>query len=202
MPNIYIYVWEIDNFVIKSDILGDFSIVKIFLMKLSCYHDWISKRRVSACMSFLVMYYIYISYFDISIHANDQIHVWKHYLQVFYVSGKMLEYILRFMPERAKKRQLFLLHLILYFSMSIRFSPSHHSLWWWRIAHEHMWEAKIFCNCVPELRTRAVGSSYLESLKCHFLDFGEDLTEFWWSENSVLVCRNLQFGSIKWAKAY
>jgi hypothetical protein len=33
----------------------------------------------------------------------------------------------------------------------------------------------------------------LESLKCHFLDFGEDLTEFCWSENSVLVCRNLQF---------
>jgi hypothetical protein len=30
-------------------------------------------------------------------------------------------------------------------------------------------------------------------LKCHFLDFGEDLTEFCWSENSVLVCRNLQF---------
>jgi hypothetical protein len=47
----------------------------------------------------------------------------------------------------------------------------------------------------------------LESLKCHFLDFGEDLTEFCWSENSVLVCRNLQFSilvcrSTKWAKAY
>jgi hypothetical protein len=35
----------------------------------------------------------------------------------------------------------------------------------------------------------------LESLKCHFLDFGEYLTEFWWSENSVLVCWNLQFSS-------
>jgi hypothetical protein len=44
--------------------------------------------------------------------------------------------------------------------------------------------------------------SNLESLKCHFLDFGEYLTEFWWSENSVLVCRNLQFGSTKWAKVY
>jgi hypothetical protein len=42
----------------------------------------------------------------------------------------------------------------------------------------------------------------LESLKCHFLDFGEDLTEFWWSENSVLICQNLQFSSTKWVKAY
>jgi hypothetical protein len=33
----------------------------------------------------------------------------------------------------------------------------------------------------------------LESLKYHFLDFVEVLTEFWWSENSVLVIRNLQF---------
>ena len=32
-----------------------------------------------------------------------------------------------------------------------------------------------------------------ESLKCHFLDFGEVLTECGWSEKSVLVCRNLQF---------
>jgi hypothetical protein len=32
------YVWEIDHFVIKNDILGDFSILKLFL-KLSCYHD-------------------------------------------------------------------------------------------------------------------------------------------------------------------
>jgi hypothetical protein len=34
------------------------------------------------------------------------------------------------------------------------------------------------------------------------MDFGEDLTEFWWSENSVLVCWNLQFSGTKWAKAY
>jgi hypothetical protein len=33
----------------------------------------------------------------------------------------------------------------------------------------------------------------LKSLKCHFLDVGEVLTELLWSENSVLVCRNLQF---------
>jgi hypothetical protein len=63
---IIIYVWEIDNFVLKSDILGDFSIIKIFFMKLSCYHDnyfnfmfrkyngFVSKARVSACMYFLV----------------------------------------------------------------------------------------------------------------------------------------------------
>jgi hypothetical protein len=55
------YVWEIDHFVIKNDILGDFSILKLFL-KLSCYHDttteiingFVSKARVSACMYFLV----------------------------------------------------------------------------------------------------------------------------------------------------
>jgi hypothetical protein len=33
----------------------------------------------------------------------------------------------------------------------------------------------------------------LESLIWHFLDFGKVLTEFWWSENSVLICRNLQY---------
>jgi hypothetical protein len=43
---------------------------------------------------------------------------------------------------------------------------------------------------------------FLKSLKCHFLDFEEYLTEFWWPENSVLVCRNLQFSSTIWAKAY
>ena len=55
------------------------------------------------------------------------------------------------------------------------------------------------------LKARAEGPRKflnLESLKCHFLDFGEDLAEFQWSENSVLVCRNLQFSSTKWAKAY
>jgi hypothetical protein len=47
--------------------LGDFSFVRIFLKKLSCYHDnnfgyfmfgkyngFVSKARVSACMYFLV----------------------------------------------------------------------------------------------------------------------------------------------------
>ena len=46
------------------------------------------------------------------------------------------------------------------------------------------------------LRTRAEGPKKflnLDPLKCRFLDFGEVLTEFRWSENSVLVCRNLQF---------
>jgi hypothetical protein len=33
----------------------------------------------------------------------------------------------------------------------------------------------------------------LESQKCHFLNFGKDLTKFRWSENSILVCQNLQF---------
>jgi hypothetical protein len=31
--------WEIDNFVIKSDILRRFFICKNILKKLSCYHD-------------------------------------------------------------------------------------------------------------------------------------------------------------------
>ena len=35
IPNIYLYVWGIDNFIIK----GDFLFVKIFLTKLLCYHD-------------------------------------------------------------------------------------------------------------------------------------------------------------------
>ena len=50
------------------------------------------------------------------------------------------------------------------------------------------------------LKARAEGPRKflnLESLKCHFLDFGEDLTESLWSQNSVLVCRNLQFSSTK-----
>ena len=59
--------WEIDNFVIKSDIFRGFSFVRIFLKKLSCYHDdyfryfmfgkyngFVSKAKVSACMYFLV----------------------------------------------------------------------------------------------------------------------------------------------------
>jgi hypothetical protein len=59
--------WGIDNFEIKLIFLGDFSFVRIFLKKLSCYHDnyfryfmfgkyngFVSKARVSACMYFLV----------------------------------------------------------------------------------------------------------------------------------------------------
>ena len=59
--------WEIDNFVIKSDIFRRFFICKNILKKLSCYHDnyfryfmfgkyngFVSKARVSACMYFLV----------------------------------------------------------------------------------------------------------------------------------------------------
>jgi hypothetical protein len=54
---------EIDHFVIKSNIFRGLSILKIFLIKLSCYHDnyikyfmfekyngFVSKARVSACM--------------------------------------------------------------------------------------------------------------------------------------------------------
>jgi hypothetical protein len=77
----YIYVWEIDTFLIKSDIFGDFPNLKIFLMKLSCYPDnyftyflfgkyigFVSKERVSACTYFLVLVndhdhlYIVLSY--------------------------------------------------------------------------------------------------------------------------------------------
>ena len=63
----HIYVWEIDNFVINRDIFRDFSIVKIFLVTLSCYHDdyfkylmfekyngFVSNAKVSACTYFLV----------------------------------------------------------------------------------------------------------------------------------------------------
>jgi hypothetical protein len=55
------YIWEIDHFVIKSDILGGFFNFKTIL-KLSCYHDntsclEFSKERVSACMYFLVKEY-------------------------------------------------------------------------------------------------------------------------------------------------
>jgi hypothetical protein len=60
--------WEIDNFVIKSDIFRRFFICKDILKKLSCYHDnyfryfmlgkyngFVSKAKVSACMYFLVL---------------------------------------------------------------------------------------------------------------------------------------------------
>ena len=61
--------WEIDNFVIKSDIFKRFFICKNILKKLSCYHDnyfryfmfgkyngFVSKARVSACMYCLVIH--------------------------------------------------------------------------------------------------------------------------------------------------
>jgi hypothetical protein len=61
--------WEIDNFVIKSDIFRRFFICKNILKNVSCYHDnnfgyfmfgkyngFVSKARVSAFMYFLVMY--------------------------------------------------------------------------------------------------------------------------------------------------
>ena len=59
--------WEINNFVIKSDVFRRFFICKNILKNLSCYHDnyfryfmfgkyngFVSKARVSACMYFLV----------------------------------------------------------------------------------------------------------------------------------------------------
>jgi hypothetical protein len=62
-----IYFWGIENFVIKSDILGDFSFVKIFLknyrvtmitpLNTSCSENTMvlsARRGVSACMYFLV----------------------------------------------------------------------------------------------------------------------------------------------------
>ena len=67
--------WEIDNFVIKSDIFRRFFICKNILKKLSCYHDnnfgyfmfgkyngFVSKARVSACMYFLVYIKKFIRY--------------------------------------------------------------------------------------------------------------------------------------------
>jgi hypothetical protein len=68
IPNIYI--WEINNFVIKSYIFMGFFICKSILKKISCYHDnyfkyfmfgkyndFVGKARVSACMYFLVIGY-------------------------------------------------------------------------------------------------------------------------------------------------
>jgi hypothetical protein len=65
--------WEIDKFVMKSDIFGRFFICKNILKKISCYHDnyfryfivekyngFVSKGRVSACMYFLVQDVIFI----------------------------------------------------------------------------------------------------------------------------------------------
>ena len=39
IPNIWEKFWEIDNFVIKSDIFRRFFICKNILKKLSCYHN-------------------------------------------------------------------------------------------------------------------------------------------------------------------
>ena len=81
----------IDNFVTKSDMFegwGDFSILKLFLIKLSCYHDnyfqyfmfelhndFVSKARVSACMYFLV------KSLNSSRHRRPIFHVlWKHFI--------------------------------------------------------------------------------------------------------------------------
>ena len=65
--------WEIDNFVIKSDIFRRFFICKNILKKLSCYHDnnfgyfmfgkyndFVSNARVSAFMYFLVTVILYM----------------------------------------------------------------------------------------------------------------------------------------------
>ena len=69
--------WEIDNFVIKSDIFRRFFVCKNILKKLSCYHDnnfryfmfgkyngFVSKERVSACMYFLVFILTAFKYID------------------------------------------------------------------------------------------------------------------------------------------
>jgi hypothetical protein len=71
----YYICWEIDNFVIKSDIFRRFFICKNILKKLSCYHNnyfryfmfwkyngFVSRARVSACMYFLVMYIWFYMY--------------------------------------------------------------------------------------------------------------------------------------------
>ena len=77
--------WEIDNFVIKSDIFKRFFICKNILKKLSCYHDnyfryfmfgkyngFVSKARVSACMYFLVLMYFAHALLD---QQNTKSHV-------------------------------------------------------------------------------------------------------------------------------
>jgi hypothetical protein len=59
------------------------------------------------------------------------------------------------------------------------------------------WEAVFDWGGGGALKARAKGPRKflnLESLKCHFLDFGGRFDRIW-SENSVLVCRNLQFSS-------
>jgi hypothetical protein len=78
--------WEIDNFVIKSDIFRRlFNCKNINLKKLSCYHDnyfryfilgkyngFVSKARVSACMYFLVyIYTLYLRLATINISTDE-----------------------------------------------------------------------------------------------------------------------------------
>jgi hypothetical protein len=41
--------WEIDNFVIKSDIFKRFFICKTILKKLSCYHDCMTTTLDTSC---------------------------------------------------------------------------------------------------------------------------------------------------------
>jgi hypothetical protein len=80
--------WEIDNFVIKSDICRRFFICKNILKKLSCYHDnyfryfmfakyngFVSKARVSACMYFLVIMRDF-THADHRSHCILHIHLW------------------------------------------------------------------------------------------------------------------------------
>jgi hypothetical protein len=66
--------WEIDNFVIKSDIFRRFFICKNILKKISCYNNFgyfmfgkyngfVNKARVSAFMYFLVRHLANISKF-------------------------------------------------------------------------------------------------------------------------------------------
>jgi hypothetical protein len=86
--------WEIDNFVIKSDIFKRFFICKNILKKLSCYHDnyfryfmfgkyngFVSKARVSACMYFLVIkiYYISSSNNPNITHTKNHVCGWSHF---------------------------------------------------------------------------------------------------------------------------
>ena len=91
--------WEIDNFVIKSDIFRRF-VYKNILKKLSCYHDncsryfmfgkyngFVSKARVSACMYFLV-YIQYIQCMCITRSYNSSV----TYFEFFCMVSKLYTY--------------------------------------------------------------------------------------------------------------
>jgi hypothetical protein len=84
--------WEINNFVIKSDLFRRFFICKNILKKLSCYHDnyfryfmfgkyngFVSKARVFACMYFLVVI-IWITYVEdlIYLFRGRRNFIWSH----------------------------------------------------------------------------------------------------------------------------